>query len=333
MYNFTKEWFEENNIHEGSIWDRGEFMIISFNSIGCKFKKAGHCIMCNYGRDERNVTYEEAVDTIKKAFERRGSIPEKLLIGTSGSILDEDEMDHGTLVKVLMYIAETKVCDVYIETHYSTVTAENLALIKGILGYKNVIIEMGLESADPKVCHDILNKSMDLDKLHDTIQLIHQYGMDASLNILLGAPGLTITEQLKDTLKTADWAYDHGADEIVVFPVNIKKGTEIHAMYERGEYKPVSSWLLIELLNRMPDDCLSIISVSWYGDRQDAGLLQDSIAPIMCESCRLKLMHFYYRFMKLWSKRTRRMLLADLCDSATCNCRKQIVDNIKEDEL
>lgn len=305
------------------IWGDGCFAHICFESVGCRFHKAGYCTMCNYG-EGRTLSTNEAMHALKTALDSWEVPIKRLLLGTYGSIFDEHEMPRETLFALIAEIANTDVESVIFETHYTTVTAELLNAIKNRLPNKKLVVELGFESSNEEVLKNSIHKYMNLDDLKDSLSVIKGCDVHSILNVFLGAPGLTPLEQFQDSLRSMRWAFSNGADEVVVFPANVKPGTPLWHRWKSGRYVVPSSWMLVEFLSSLTDWELERTSISWYGDRQYQGLDCDIIPPSTCEQCKDRLMIFFHDFMGDFRASVRRELLKNLCADVDCRCRSDV---------
>lgn len=319
-------WHSSRKISGSSVWGRGDFVHICFESCGCRFRKQGYCMMCDYGAGD-NVTETEAVEILDHVLRGR-PVPSRLLLGTCGSILDGSEMSRTVLMKILQYLQNTDIEYIIFETHYTTVSRGILYELKNMLPGKTVAIEMGFESSNPNVLKHSLHKVMDLGQLKQVMHGIADVQMEIILNVFLGAPGLSVKEQLEDALEAVNWAYGHGAHEVVIFPANIKPGTKLWELYQTGKYERVSHWLLIKLLGKLTEEQLGRTAVSWYGDRQDAGNDLDILPPEACDQCRPVLMEFYRRFMNDFDASSRAALLKEVKSQVSCSCQGSVDEKL-----
>lgn len=305
-------------------WGHGYFLHICFSSVGCQYRKAGYCTMCDYGGD-RNITAEEAVSGFQKALGNTSHEIHEVLLGTCGSILDTREMASQVLSALLGAVFHSGIPSVILETHYTTVSRTILKKIQRALPGREIVIELGFESSDPAILEQSLCKYMDLEGLADTILQIKDCGMSPVLNVFLGAPFLTAEKQIQDAEKSIAWAVEHGASRVVVFPANIKPNTLLWKLYQTGRYERISHWELIELLSRLDDALLEKVELSWYGDRQEVGRDIQILPPSSCPSCRPFLMSFYRAFMESFDSKRRRNLLEQLYSQTHCNCRQDFL--------
>ena len=311
------------------LWGSGSFAHICFESPGCRFRKAGYCVMCDYGAGSM-LSPEQAVTAIQSATVNWGKPIKRLLLGTCGSIFDEREMLPETLSIIVGEIKKTEIESIIFETHYSFVTEELLRKLAASLPCKRIAIELGFESSDPEVLEKSLHKYMNLEDLSEAISLIRSFNMSSILNVFLGAPGLTTAQQLEDSIRSVHWAFAHGADEVVIFPANIKPGTALWRDWESGRYELPSSWLLVELLRRLPKEELETTSISWYGDRQFNGVDTDILAPACCEHCCGELYDFYCSFMEDFRADIRIRLISELVGKCVCSCYNDLMISLRK---
>ena len=290
------------------VWGDGGFVHICLESTGCRFRRKGYCMMCDYGAG-RCITPTEAVCALESVLNRWPQKIERLLLGSCGSVFDPAEITPDVLQAILSFLQANPVPHLIFETHYTTVTPDILAQLKDFLPQQEITIEMGFESASTDVLHS-LHKFMNLSDLKATMDRIHAFGMSVSLNVFLGAPHLTQARQIEDALQSIRWAFRSGADEVVLFPANIKPGTKLWTMYRVGTYRPVTHDMVLAVLDQLSDRELSGTSVSWYGDRQEAGEDTDIVPPYAEETQRSRYMDFYRQFMKSTDAAQRKKLLA-----------------------
>lgn len=320
-----------NEYVNSHIWGDGSFAHICLKSSGCRFKKSGSCIMCNYGCAE-NITSEQSIAELNRLQEIWKTPITRILIGTYGSIFDKREISKEVLDTVIAFLADSSINDIIFETHYTTVTTDILNELQTRLPDKHIMIEMGLESADPYVLSHCLNKAINLNAFEKTIKKIQEYHFVPMVNVFLGAPYLSRAEQLQDTLHTIMWANEHGINDIVLFPANIKPNTKLWDMYQEENYHQLSQWMVIEILRCLPDAILENIAVSWYGDRQDKGTALEIIPPADCPQCHDLIQNFYHSFMRTFSAVYRRTLLQQLIKDASCDCYQKTLQILKGDE-
>lgn len=312
---------------------RNGFLHISIESKGCRYRNAGHCTMCDYGEGD-SISEADVTHYMEKVWNESCDPVCELLVGSCGSIFDTDEISTRVLNAILQFLVMHPISSVIFETHYTTVTSEVLNHLKNILdgSIGDIFIEMGLESADPYILKNSINKHMNLSELRKKIDLIKSFGISSVLNVFLGAPFLTPMLQLTDAEHAIQWAFENGADGVVVFPSNIKCNTLIGYLYDRGRYKRLSAWLLVELLNRASHDILGKIELSWYGDRQKLEMAKNVLPPYACDKCDDSLQEFFMTFNTMRSNADARRELIDglLNKSNICRCYDEMKISLEQ---
>ena len=208
---------------------------ICFRSRGCSNYLAGSCIMCDYGLGT-NITKEEMEIAFDKAiFESKRDI-KILLLNTYGSILDTNEISTECFNALLDKLKCSNIKRIIFETHYNTITEEKLKLIKKELKDKIICFELGFETSNEEIRRNNLLKKIDNEKFKETIKLIHSFGMGVIINLLVEIPFLTTKEQLEDALSSIEWCISNDADEIDLFPINVKPYTLLKELYYSNDY-------------------------------------------------------------------------------------------------
>lgn len=312
-----------------SIFENNGVFQICFRSRGCSNYLAGSCIMCDYGVGT-NITKEELELAFDKALSESKQDIKILLLNTYGSILDTNEISTECFNALLDKLKKSNIKRIIFETHYNTITEENLKLIKEELKGKIICFELGFETSNEKIRENNLLKKIDNEKFKETIKLIHSFGMGVIINLLVGIPFLTTREQLKDALNSIEWCIGNDVNEIDLFPINVKPYTLLKKLYDSKEYDVISHWLLVEVLNRIPLQNLSKIYLAWYGNRElEYSNGEHSIFPESCVLCHDNLMKFYSNFLSNDDAYCRKSLIDNLIENSKCDCYKKVLTKLK----
>lgn len=304
---------------------RQNFLQITFQTCGCQYSETGSCTMCNYGKG-RNADSQIILEELEKiCLSKDFTDAERILLGASGSFLDENEIPKELQFNIMKRIAQSSIKEVFIETHYKSVTEEKLRQICNIFPNICVNIEMGLETVNQEYQINILNKNISLTQLRNTISLIHEYGMEVSLNVLLGMPFFNEYEQIIDTQKSIYWALENGADYVVIFPINIQPYTIFEWWYMHDYMTIPSPWMIVKLLSTLSDEQLKAICLAWYGNRRIVYSPQKStIIPYACPNCQAQLLTFFEEFATNFDIKYRKEKLNQICHTTiSCECRKK----------
>lgn len=281
----SKEQPETHYVRYDSI-GRGRFAQVWFATRGCSWDRRGTCTMCNYGTgpdidDDTMVGYvHEALSSIDYGT---GALAE-LYVSPSGSLLDRVEVPDGALRRIIDLVAEVPVPRFGFETRPETIDPVTLEMIRNRLPDKDVNIGIGLETINPMTAACLVNKTMVAERVVETIDVLHDHGIELYANVCVGWPPLTPMESVRDALTAVRWALDLGIDQVIVFPLHAKRATIPGFLHERGLHTPPSLWQLVDLVTALPPDRLDRVTITWY--RDDYGTNSPVIAsPSTCATC------------------------------------------------
>lgn len=307
------------------VFRQGNFLQLTFQTKGCYFSAGGSCSMCNYGYGQQPDA-NRLMNELHKVLNTCGNCVETILLGASGSFLDEKEIPESLRNRIFQAVFQSGIPQIIIETHYKSISDNVLHRISQLLPDRRIELEVGLETVNPWIGEHILNKHIDFPKFEEMIAAIHHYGMTVTVNLLLGIPFYTEAAQLSDTKTSIQWALSKKADYIIVFPLNIHPYTLFEWLYKRGRIQPPSLWLAVRLLSELDDFELEHVSMAWYGNRSmDYGKERMSVLPQTCDSCRDILLSFFETFYASRDLKARKEQLADLLQSSlSCDCREKV---------
>lgn len=316
-----------------NVFQREHLLQLTFQTNGCRYSALGSCTMCNYGQgvpiDIQIILQELDEICHSKAFLESTMI----LLGASGSFLDGGEIPDKLQYDIMKRISQSHMQEIFIETHYKSVSNDKLQIIQEIFSDKTVHIEMGLETITEEFQTNILNKPISLSLLKETIRQIHKHNIVVDLNILFGMPFLTINQQIEDTLKTIRWALGNGADNIIVFPINIHPYTVFEWWYDNGFITVPSLWGLFTILQNLTDNELSCICLAWYGNRCITySSEKKTVIPRACPMCQEQLILFFDDFASNYNLSYRRESLHEFANqNFPCKCRQNLTAEVTDD--
>lgn len=306
------------------IYCGGDLLEISFLSRCCSRDRQGSCMMCDYGaaRDTHPVkAYLAEMDRILEYADPSINI---LLLCTNGSFFDDSQIGPELFCAILERAGRCRIPVIEIETHYQDVTPKKLELLKRAFPEKEVVIELGLETVQPKYQEKVIMKGIELAAYERVITLIRNFGFRIDINIMVGLPLLSPREQFEDALRTVHWSFAHGGRP-VLFPINIKPYTLLMEAYRAGIYAPVSQWMLLLLLDALPEDQLEQVTVAWYGDREEIydGGSERAVFPTACPVCSAAIRTFYETLPAIPSGARRKKQLRRLLAESGCQCQER----------
>ena len=258
------------------------FAQLWFSTNGCSWDRRGECVMCNYGHHTK-VDWMEMVAFVQDGL---GSIDRpvyELYVSPSGSLLDEREVPVRARHSILQLVNDFPAERFSFETRPETVTASTISELRNLVPSKRIAIGFGLESTDPWILRNCINKPNTNDTF--TTAITHMSGIDLYANVSLGSAFLSPVEAVDDAVHSVNWALIHGADLALVFPMHVKGYTLLNWLHDRGLYEPPSLWSLVEVLTRLDPALVKRVIISWY--RADYGVDSGVIAsPTTCPNCK-----------------------------------------------
>lgn len=314
-----------------NVFQRRNFLQLTFKTKGCRYSAAGSCSMCNYGQGvtpEHDVIMQELEEICNSDAFCESSM---ILLGASGSFLDNEEIPENLQYDIMNRISKSHMQEIYIETHYKSISDSKLQKIQKIFFNKYVHMEMGLETTVEEFQLNILNKVISLTELKNTIQQIHAHHLYADLNILFGMPFLTARQQIEDTLNSIHWALENEADSIIVFPINIQPYTVFEWWYVNGYITVPSLWGLFILLQKLSDKELSCMGLAWYGNRHIVYSYQKkTVVPRVCPICKQQLISFFNDFAENYNLSYRKKRMDKFnAQIFSCECRQIFINELE----
>jgi len=132
-------------------------------------------------------------------------------------------------------LSHPDVVGISVGTRPDALSAEALELLTEIARTHYVCLELGLQSMDDAILSRI-NRGHTLDEFLETVQRAAGHGFDICAHLIYGFPG----ERSEEFLKTADLIASLPIDSIKLHQLHAVEGTELAAMYRRGEFVPLS---------------------------------------------------------------------------------------------
>ena len=252
--------------------------------------------------------------------EMRVKQPVDLLIETSGSFFDDREVKSEMRAWMLQRFSTLPLRCVIVETRTDILGGASLQASVELLQPAKLVVEFGVESLDPWVLMHCINKDTRPGSVEEAVEQVHRNGANATANVLLGTPFLSLSEQISDSTRTLRGVLEIGFDTAVLFPTNVKHYTLV-------------GWVTIrECIARLPSGPSSRFSATLSrncGTRRHflaspaanyhPGYKTMYLGPDTCPTC-------YPRVAALldqWRKSTDRPALLEVVNKITCGCRDE----------
>ncbi len=238
--NLIGAWTERDRLN-GEVVD--SFVIILRTS-GCKWAKISGCSMCGYYNDTSpEISEDDLMNQIREAKSRyRG---EKLVkIYTSGSFLDDNEVPARVQEEILREFSSAE--RVIVESRPEFVNKDKIEFLRG---FGNVMVALGLESANDKTLIFRINKGFLVRHYVKAATRLNEAKIPVKTYILLKPPFMSEGEAILEAVKSIEFASQY-SEQISLNPMNIQRNTLVEYLWSRGEYRPPWLWSVVEVLER-----------------------------------------------------------------------------------
>ncbi|MHA1780446.1 MAG: radical SAM protein [Candidatus Thorarchaeota archaeon] len=282
-----------------------------FVTRGCSNDRAGGCTMCNFGWSqvsEADILWQ--IDAIARKVEGAPFV----YLTPLGSMFDDAEVPPHVRERIFAKFSNLGLTWFGTESRVDTITHERMAAFREAFGDDvHLQVGLGLESADPYILRNCINKRISLDQYREAVDILHEYNIDAITHVLMKPAFLTEQEAIEDTVNTINWARRNGADRIVFFMTNVKPYTLLSWMMHHGMYRVPYLWSGIEVLRRVNADLHHPITLSGIY----SGIEIEQLAH-NCDQCSEEIIGDLQRF----SMTLDTSILDDLED-IECSCRHE----------
>lgn len=302
-----------------TVISNNDFVEIWFKTKGCMYSNIGSCTFCDYW-DSSDFKADDMYLFVENALNSLESIPKTILLQASGSIFDLRQVSYVTLRKIFTRLRKYYNTGFLFETHLDSITEDIIKLCRKTLPNNKLGVEIGLESANPWTLKYSLNKSISLSLIEEKLNILKKYDIEPIANILVGAPFLSLSDLINDSVESIVWALRTGFNRCVLFPVNLKKWTLIYSLQKYKLYNLPSLWAFIEVLNLLPVEYLSAIEIVWFEKREQLNLSYkvNDIPPTTCNVCYSQIIDLLKQFRSDYDQRIN--ILYDL-NSVQCSCK------------
>lgn len=305
---------------------RGLSANIWFMTEGCQWDKSGGCTMCNYGKGHC-ISDDQMMKAVLNGVNNLPEGIKELFISPSGSMLDVKEVSHDVRTYIFNLVSKLDVAFFAFETRLETICKDDIKELRNIIQNKKIGIEIGLESSNQWIRKYCINKGDGFDKFKEIANLLRDNDIEFIANISLGVPFLSQKDAIEDTLTSATWAIENGADTVVIFPLHIKPGTLLAWLYQNGYYEPPSLWSLIEVLSQLPPNVRKKTDISWYRNcyQDEKKVLKSPTTCPICESKILELLDEY--------RISRSDFIINQLVEVDCDCKAKWKHNLKQKKI
>ncbi len=294
----------------------GYYLELWFSTNGCSFDKLGSCTMCNYGIGYK-IENDIIIDKLRNYIKNLDIKITEIMISPSGSLWDTKEVNDNLLKEIYSLVNETYIPTFMIETRIDTISEKKLTQFRKFLPTKKLIIEVGLESSNEWILNYLINKKLDIKNFKNIVKQAKDNNIEIYTNISLGNAFLSFEEIIEDAIKSINFAFENGSSKVVLFPIHIKPNTFINWLYQNNFYKPISLWLLVDILSLVDKSLLKNIEIAWYKSyyEDDSKMVY---SPTTCPKCRNKVIKLLDEY-----RATCEYSVIDKLNKIECECKNE----------
>lgn len=179
---------------------------------------------------------------------------EHIDILSSGSILDEKQINYQQVLKLIKTIKKIKqIKSILIEGRAEFCNLEKVKQIKQILGEIKLEYGIGLEVWSDYIRNEILRKDLELKDYINCLKRLTQLGVGICTYVLAGYPKLSLKKSLTETknsiIKIVNlYKKYHCQGRIALFPIFIAPNTPLETLYNQGKYQLVNLQDILKIL-------------------------------------------------------------------------------------
>lgn len=236
---FISTW-REKEILDGEVAD---CLVVVLRTKGCHWSRSSGCSMCGYINDcAEAASGEDVLHQFEEAMATHAG-ERYLKIYTSGSFLDEDEIDLEAANSILER-ALSAADRVLIESRAEFVTRERIMKTPE---RRKIEVAMGMESASDVVLEQAISKNASLQDFQRACRVCRDADVGTRAYVLIKPPFLTEEEAILDAKRAAQES-EALVDTISFNPVNVQKNTLVEYLWKRGEYRSPWLWSVLDVI-------------------------------------------------------------------------------------
>ena len=122
----------------------------------------------------------------------------------------------------------------------------NEEILDNLKSYDADVIELGVQSFDPKVL-SASNRGHSIDDVYRACDLIKSYGFELGIQLMIGLP----EDSLESCIYSAKETVRMAPSIARLYPTIVLQDTELLEMYHRGEYEPLTTEQAVAITKEM----------------------------------------------------------------------------------
>jgi len=274
--------------------------VLMLPGAGCSWaKESGGCSMCgfNYRLSQINRGKRPLSRRLLKIF-RWGEIliegknPSNLTIYNGGSFLNDEEIPWDVQQEICKKVSESPYLEsLFVESRPEFVTEKKIKSLNSLLGGKPLKVGMGLECVTDYYRDYYVHKGLSRYHFQKAVNILKQNKVTVLVYVFLKPIHLEERESINEAIRTVEYAFSTGADEIALESAFIQEGTVMKKLYTQGEFEPPWLWSIIEVITHVHH-----LGPVYIGGFEDEPPPID--IPHNCPKCSSRIMRIFQEYNK-----------------------------------
>ncbi|MFH1294075.1 MAG: archaeosine biosynthesis radical SAM protein RaSEA [Pseudomonadota bacterium] len=282
---------------------------------GCTWaKEKGGCYMCGFKFKIKETNKgRPASHRYLMMVYRLGQVmvsdvrAERLTIYNGGSFLNSAEIPKRTQERICRQVEKhPTIKKLFIESRPEFVTHKKITTLKSLLGDKKLEVGIGLECATDEIRERCIHKGFSRKDYKRAVAILKEKEAEVLTYVFLKPLYLTEQEAIEEAIRTIEYAFQAGSDEVAIESAFIQKETKMETLYSRGEYKVPWLWSIIQVVEDTHH--LGPVSIGGFEDEP-----QPIEIPHNCSKCSHHIMKLFAEYKETHDIR--------LFDDLECECK------------
>jgi radical SAM enzyme (TIGR01210 family) len=269
---------------------QGHRLMVILAAPGCAWaRESGGCSNCSFATAlaiNRPVTTGEYLAQLAQALTQIPADhgPIELDLFVSGSFLNPEEVPADAQQALVEQAARhPRIDSILVETRPEYATDAALEVLVTAAGEVPVEVGIGLESADPEILGQRINKGFTWPDFEQSARRIAAAGAKLLTYVLLKPIDTSEAEAIADAVTTAEKVFGLAGTldlpvRIALEPCFVAPGTPLAEAFARGDYRPPWLWSVIEVVRQVAGSGQILVGLS------DEGLQPAQVAH-SCQRC------------------------------------------------
>lgn len=270
---------------------------ITLATSGCSVPTCTMCAIPNesYYGGTTKPDLDDLIHQFESSFQGESMDSYELVsVYNSGNWFVDNEVPPQVRRSIYRTIANSECMALMVESLPQFIDERVIAEAKEYLGKKQLIVAIGLQSADDFIRSVCINTVCTKPQFERASNLLWQEGYVPRAYLLLKPPFLTEREGLEDINASMKYLFDLGYREVSISPMRVTPYTIAYELTRLGMYQPPYLWTIVETIRRAKLERPSM--GIWISYLDKSGRDADTIYPSNCQSCTPRLREALRRF-------------------------------------